>query len=202
MSTDILWYHKSWVLHNSTAVDRPLGSWLFMSQGNRSGSHTALPDTLQHISGTSERYFDIQQCHVVVLCIAIAADAHFAPRSVCAALQLSQLLTRLPVPVPRLLILTSGAQLTSTPASVATGGVWGLARVQRLEQPTQSVLCGDVTPELGAAQAAGTALFAAAASRVDPELAWGKQAWQTLRLRRGRAAASATAASVLSLIHI
>ena len=68
----------------------------------------------------------------------------------------------------------------------AEGGVWGLARVVRLEQPSLKVLSADVST--GALVAASAAELAAAAATTasEPELSWdGSARRHVLRLRRG-----------------
>ena len=53
----------------------------------------------------------------------------------------------------RVTLLTSGAQPSATPMSPSThiggashGGMWGFARVLRLEQPTMQVISADTVP--------------------------------------------------------
>ena len=88
----------------------------------------------------------------VVIEASPARDASLSLEGLCAALLLAQHLTLSGSRGTRVTLVTSGAQPSATPFAASSiggashGGMWGFARVLRLEQPSMQVVTADVAP--------------------------------------------------------
>ena len=101
------------------------------------------------------------------------------------------------------MFIRTGGAVTASPmhaaasaAGAAHGGIWGFARVLRLERPAARVVSIDVCGAATAPAAARALLAeAAACGSLEPEVAWSRGVRHCARLRRRSAAVAATVGS-------